>query len=258
MSLRLSRRAVIITVLAVLASFGLGAVAVAATRGIALTPSVTSVTLLPGTGKTVKVSVAGTGGYTGPVTLSFAVAKPAGVSVALNSSSSTTGSYRYLTIKTSSSTLASKFTVTIKGVSGSFVAYTSVALTVSQTGLPLKLALAGAVTVPGPGQSVPVDVRITNPNSLPVRVVRLALAVTAVTKASTAAAGMPCGTEDFTTTRYVGPTTAAIPAGGTVLLSSLVPDRTVWPRLTMVNAATNQDGCRGAKLTLSLTGGGAG
>lgn len=258
MPLHLSRRAVLVTVLALLASFGLGAVAVAATRGIALTPSAKAVTLLPGLSKAVRITASGTGGYTGPVTLSVTATRPAGVTLTLSSSSTRTGSYRYLTVRTSATTPASKFTIRVKGASSTFVAYTYITVTVSQTGLPLTLSLPSAVNVPGPGQSAPVDVRITNPNALPVRVSRIALSVAAVTKAPSAPAGMPCSPSDFTGVAYSGPATSYVPAGATVLLSALVPDRSLWPRLAMVNAPTNQDGCRGASLRLTLTGGGAG
>ena len=96
--------------------------------GFTLSPSASSVPLTQGSGATATLTVAGTGGFSGSVTLA-ASGLPSGVTASF-APTSTTGS-SILTLTASASAAAGTSTVTITGTSGSLTASTTFSLTVS-------------------------------------------------------------------------------------------------------------------------------
>jgi hypothetical protein len=68
----------------------------------------------------------------------------------------------------------------------------------------------------------------------------------------------PCGPGDYKVTQYGGSYPLAVPGNGSASLSSLGIASSVWPKVTMLDTASNQDGCKGATLTLAYSGSGQG
>jgi len=63
---------------------------------------------------------------------------------------------------------------------------------------------------------------------------------------------------DYAVTQYSGPYPLAVPAHGNATLSSLGVASGKFPQVQMIDTATNQDGCKGATLTLAYSGSGQG
>jgi hypothetical protein len=80
--------------------------------------------------------------------------------------------------------------------------------------------------------------------------------VHAVTRAASAVG--PCSTADYAVTQYSGPYPLTVPGSGTASLSTLGVASSAQPKVTMLNTATNQDGCKGATLALAYSGSGQG
>jgi len=117
--------------------------------------------------------------------------------------------------------------------------------------------IGGDAIVPlAPGTAAAIDVKVSNPYHDPLRVTRLRVWVHAV-QAPNADEDHPCSRRDFAV-RQVAPSFAVTVAGrATRSLSRLgVPQRS-WPHLRMVDRRTNQDGCKGAALTLLYRGSGS-
>lgn len=115
--------------------------------------------------------------------------------------------------------------------------------------------LSGAVVEPlTPGTGVPLDLRLTNPGPRPVTVTGLTVAVRRVDRTAAAvAAGLPCTPADYAVTAYTGGR-LTLGAGRTTSLTGAGVPPAHLPRVTMLDTASDQDGCRGARLTLSLSG----
>lgn len=94
-----------------------------------------------------------------------------------------------------------------------------------------------------------INLTLTNPNSYSIPVVSLTVSVASVTTHNTILA---CTTADFATTAYSGAGFTLPP--GTSILSGLGIPQSQWPTLRMLNTAYNQDGCKGATLSLTYTG----
>lgn len=118
-----------------------------------------------------------------------------------------------------------------------------------------SFTLSGTVVQPlTPGTSVPLDLRLTNPGPRPVIVTGLTVAVRSVDRTAAAvAAGLPCTPADYAVTAYTGGR-LTLGAGRTTSLTGAGVRPAHLPRVTMLDTASDQDGCRGARLTLSLTG----
>lgn len=138
--------------------------------------------------------------------------------------------------------------------------------TVSGTGLnghaDVRLAarqfrLAGDAVKPlSPGRSAPIDVMITNPYNAPLRVTWLRVRVRSVAAPNEHEAH-PCSRLDFTVKQVRAGFAVTVPAHKTRSLSRLGVPRRAWPRVSMINRPVNQDGCKGASLTLAYRGSGS-
>ena len=101
----------------------------------------------------------------------------------------------------------------------------------------------------------PIDLRITNHHDVTLSVTRLVVAMGPVT-APNADARRPCSVEDFALVQVRGTLQLPLAAHSTKALGDLGVDRATWPRVGMVDRRVNQDGCKGASLTLFYTGSG--
>lgn len=106
-------------------------------------------------------------------------------------------------------------------------------------GEPMRLA-------PGSGGSL--DASLANPFGEDVDVTVLEVAIVAI-GAPNATALRPCGPVDFVAGPYTGPP-IRLQAGATRSLEELDVPRRLWPTIAMVDRPVNQDGCKGAQLTL--------
>ena len=108
----------------------------------------------------------------------------------------------------------------------------------------------GALGQLSPGTSAPVALTFHNRNSHPVRMKRVRVRITAVV-APQADAAHPCTTADFVV-RQMPKGLFRIPARRTTTMAALGVPSTAWPSLMMVNRPLNQDGCKGATLSLKF------
>jgi hypothetical protein len=100
-----------------------------------------------------------------------------------------------------------------------------------------------------PGTSADLDIELTNPHDEPLLVDNLRVTVVAV-DAPHATPAAPCSIADFTVTQSAVALT--LRARATVSLSGLGVAPIAWPKIGMINAAHNQDGCKSASLTFAL------
>ncbi len=103
-----------------------------------------------------------------------------------------------------------------------------------------------------PGVSVPIDVALSNSHETAMTVSGLRLVVRGV-DAPRADVAYPCGVNDFTVVQVAGDREIVVPPGVTNTLSGLGIPSTSWPQVGMRDRAINQDGCKGASLTIKYT-----
>lgn len=115
----------------------------------------------------------------------------------------------------------------------------------------IRFSITGSPDGPlSPGTARAVDLTFSNPHADAITVTSLSVSVTA-TDRPTACPVSP----NFTVTQFGPPYTGLVlPARGRTSLSALGIAEARWPRVAMVETGRNQDGCRGAALTLSFTG----
>jgi len=111
---------------------------------------------------------------------------------------------------------------------------------------PQDYALDGdARTALLPGTSSPIDLRITNPNPVPITVVSNSTTVSTGTVA--------CDPSDFAMVHELG-TPVEVPPRSTRSLSQLGVPQDDWPTVAMVETASDQDACQDLVLTLHYQG----
>jgi hypothetical protein len=106
-----------------------------------------------------------------------------------------------------------------------------------------------------PGTTVRVDLTMTNPHEVAMAVSGLTITVDRVT-APRADRLHLCSVDDFTVEQPGDRLHVTLPAEASRSLSGLGVDRQQWPEVGMVDRPRNQDGCKGALVTLSYTGSG--
>lgn len=96
-----------------------------------------------------------------------------------------------------------------------------------------------------PGNTVPLNLTLSNPNNYSLTVTSLKVTVATVN------ASGACTTADFATAAFSG--SLVIPSGTTTLQAAGLA-RSQWPTVTMNDTGLNQNGCQGAALTLQYEG----
>jgi hypothetical protein len=102
-----------------------------------------------------------------------------------------------------------------------------------------------------PGLTLPLDLRITNPNAVPIQVTSLTVSIDHLDDAH--AAGCPVAA-NYTVSPFSGTTPLQIPAGAEIALSELGLLPTSWPQVSMLETDADQTPCLGALLTLAYSG----
>jgi len=142
-------------------------------------------------------------------------------------------------------------------------AYASVQLVINTSGSPFTISgnLSGLLA---PGRTLPLALNLTNPNKKSLSVTNLSVTVQSVTRTSFAIShSQPCLISDYAVVQYSGPYPLVVPGSSTKTLTELGVPAGQWPQIQLINkpgpsAANNQDGCKGATLSLSYSGSGQG
>ncbi|QNE17996.1 hypothetical protein F1D05_09010 [Kribbella qitaiheensis] len=220
-----------------------------------------SVTMAPGSTAVFTVQLARTN-LPGSVTFAVLGGLPAGATATFTPNP-TTGNSSALQITTPATAADGGFTLYLvssgKDRGGTTrYAYASVGLVLAKAGNPFTISgnLSGALA---PGLSRPLDLTLANPNKKPLSVTNLTVTVKTVTRTAYAIAhNQPCTTADYAVTQYSGSYPLTVPGNGSASLSSLGVSTSAQPKVSMLNTALNQDGCKGATLTLAYSGSGQG
>jgi hypothetical protein len=162
------------------------------------------------------------------------------------------GQRAVLTVHTVAADRPGRYSVKVRGVGGRYQGYLTLGLTItSPVGAPF--AISGTFGPLWPGVSQSLDLALTNPNSQAIAINSLVVALKYV-NAPRASSSLPCSLADFSVVPFAGPYPLRVPAHATVRLSDLGVRATRAPRVEMLDRPVNQDGCRGATVTLAYSG----
>jgi hypothetical protein len=225
---------------------------------LTMTATPASVSMSPGASAVYSLQLTRTN-LSGPVTFGLAGTAPAGATATFTPNP-TTGNSATLQLATTSSISAGSYSLNIvaggtDGTGTKRYAYATATLVITTSGKAFSIS-GNLSDLLAPGVGRPLNLTLTNPNNQAIAVNNLTVTIKSVSKASTAPAGS-CTTADYAITQYSGPYPLSVPANGSATLSGLAP-QSKWPFVRMLNTAANQDGCKGATLTLAYSGSGSG
>jgi hypothetical protein len=119
-----------------------------------------------------------------------------------------------------------------------------------------SFGVVGDATEPiSPGVMVPLDLEFTNPHTFPISIADLRVTVLQVS-APNADDTHPCAVGDFAVDQVSSSVEITLAAGATSTLRSFHLPAASWPHVGMVDRSVNQDGCKGASLTLDYAASG--
>ena len=228
---------------------------------LSMTATPASVTMAPGSTAVYTVQLTRTN-FPGSVTFAVLGGLPSGATATFTPNP-TTGNSSSLQITTPATALDGSFTLYLvssgQNPSGTTqYAYASVGLVLSTSGKPFTISgnLSGALA---PGLSRPLDLTLVNPNKKPISVTNLTVTVQSVTRTAYAIShNQPCTAGDYAVAQYSGSYPLTVPGDSSASLSSLGVSTSAQPKVSMLNTALNQDGCKGATLALAYSGSGQG
>ena len=242
-------------------SIGVGlSVSPASTGALSLGVTPADATLAPGSTAVYTVQLTRTA-FSGPVNLAV-TGLPVGATASFQPAQPT-GNTSTLQVVTAGSTPDGSYPLTVlaggRDDSGQQrAASAGVQLTVASNGKPFGISgnLPSSLT---PGRSVPLDLTLANPNHQPLAISNLTVSVQTVTRTpDAAAAGRPCPLTDFAVVQYSGGYPLTVPATASSTLSQLGVPAGALPQVVMRDTSSNQDGCKGATLSLGYAGSGKG
>jgi hypothetical protein len=226
-----------------------------------MTATPASITLAPGSTAVFTLQLNRTN-FPGSASFGIVGGLPAGA-VATFAPNPTTGNSSTLQITTATSSDEGTYTLSLvawgKNPAGvTQYTYADVKLVLLANGK--AFTISGNLSGPlAPGVSRPLDLALSNPNNSPISVTNLTVTVQSVARTSYAIAhNQPCGPTDYRITQYGGQYPLTVPAGGNASLSGLGIGSSAWPAVAMLDTASNQDGCKGATVTLAYSGAGQG
>ncbi len=225
---------------------------------LTVTAAPNSVTLSPGSTAVYTVALT-RNNLAGPVAFSVAGGLPGGAAATF-SPNPTTGNSSTLQVATSSTSATGTYSLYLVSSGADSTgttryAYANVQLVLSTSGKSFTIAGTAAGLL-APGVTQPVNLTLTNPNSQTLSVTNLTVTVQSVTRAASATG--TCSTADYAVVQYRGPYPLSVPANSSSTLSGLGVAQQYWPQLQMIDAPTNQDGCKGAAVALAYAGSGQG
>ena len=119
-----------------------------------------------------------------------------------------------------------------------------------------SFTISGNATEPiSPGVSAPLDLSLTNPHAFALTAADLRVTVQKV-NAPNADDAHPCTIGDFAVDQASSAIEVTVAAHSTRTLSNLGLPRAKRPHVGMLDRSVNQDGCKGASLTLAYTASG--
>lgn len=157
-----------------------------------------------------------------------------------------------LTVTTSPATPAGIYRLELRAVGGFAPRFVPLSLEVGPPRI-VPVQITGSVSGLEPGSPQALNLVLRNPNPSPTWVTRLSASLRVV-RAPRASPAHPCGAADFSVRQYAGPYPLPLPGHGERTLSSLGIGVTLWPQIMLIDRLVNQDGCKGATVTLNLTG----
>ena len=107
-----------------------------------------------------------------------------------------------------------------------------------------------------PGELVPIDLTLHNTNDIDLAIDQITVTVVGIA-APRADAEHPCGPADFQVRGLAGGVELRLAGNSTANLSGMNLAEKNWPAVGMLNRPVNQDGCKGASLTLHYEASGA-
>jgi hypothetical protein len=120
--------------------------------------------------------------------------------------------------------------------------------------VPDAFTVTGSLTSPlTPGTGERLDLTLTNRESTDLAIANLRVQVAAVNGPQRDSVH-PCEPDDFSVEQFSGASGFRLPAASSAELGELGFDRSEWPTVSMLDRPVNQDGCKGATLSLSFTG----
>jgi hypothetical protein len=112
-----------------------------------------------------------------------------------------------------------------------------------------------SVSLLGPGIMAPLDLKFTNPQAVSMSITDVTVTVLKV-RSSSADRGHSCAVADFTVDQVSPGLQINIAPRAARTLSNLEVPSSQWPKVGLPMRSFNQDGCKGASLTLGFTASG--
>ncbi|MGB6743284.1 MAG: hypothetical protein WBE38_06455, partial [Terracidiphilus sp.] len=222
-------------------------------KAVALDPSVTSVTMFPGTTATFTLAVVGSGGYSGTVALKATA--PAGVTVSFSSASAKTGASTTVTVTAATTAAAGSGNIVISGTSGTYTPIVSEAITVTSPALTVTPGSSSVTTFQG--QSTTFTVAVGAASGFTNAVTLSATAPTGVTVSFSPASVKPGASATATVTT----TTSAAAGTGTITVKAASGSATATasegltvtlPTLTMSTSVSSLSTYQGQAVTFTV------
>jgi hypothetical protein len=115
---------------------------------------------------------------------------------------------------------------------------------------PSSITISGDLLRPiSPGELVPIDLRLDNTSDFDLAIDRITVAVVGI-DAPRADVDHPCSAADFEVRQLSGGVVLRIAGKSAGNLSGMDLAEESWPAVGMVDRPVNQDGCKGASVTL--------
>jgi hypothetical protein len=194
--------------------------------------------------------------FAGPITLSVLGGLPSGAAASF-SPNPVTGASSTLQITTAANSPDGNYNLYLVGSGQDATGKTQYGYANTQLVLDSTLkqfTLSGNLSDPlTPGTSRVLDLKIFNPNTKPLSLTNVSVALVGVNRTADAISrNLPCTLADYTVIQYRGPYPVLAPPGPSSLTGLGLP------QIGMLDTSTNQDGCKGASLQLSYSGSGQG
>ncbi len=222
-------------------------------KTVALDPSVSSISLFPGTSTTFTLAVVGSGGYSG--TVSLKAASPSGVTVTFSSASVKTGTSTTVTVSAASTAATGTGSIVITGTSGSYLPTVSEGFTIQSPALTVTPSAKSVSAFQG--QSTTFTVAVGATTGFTNAVTLTATAPTGVTVTFSPASVKPGATATATvsasTTASAGSGTLSVKgASGSATATASVGVTVVAPTLTVTPSAKSVSTFQGQSTTLTV------
>ena len=116
-----------------------------------------------------------------------------------------------------------------------------------------SFTISGDLAEPvSPGAAIPLDLSITNTHTSPLVVSDVTVIVQSI-HAPNATESRPCSTDDYEVLQMPVTLTLLVGSRTSSSLAELDVAQEDWPQVGMIDAASNQDGCKSASLELAYT-----